>query len=219
MTGPVSLLTSTFSVLDNNDQKSVALFQTAPLTWALGSLAPPARLQQLNSTSAPTAVKLGLNTKTNLHCTPIDQFTALAMSRLDMRPAGTAAMLNIAWIGSFSEASVKLVCHVGSGDKRDALVNVSRSWVSKPTEESERSAVSKTISFDATFGHWAGHGMSSLAAKNCPFVSKHLPGLDRFVSSGLKVMLPQPAILWLQKSLSSVLVLIDIRFDCEKKRR
>lgn len=45
-----------------------------------------------------------------------------------MRPAGTAAMLNIAWIGSFSEASVKLVCHVGSGDKRDALVNVSRSW-------------------------------------------------------------------------------------------
>lgn len=45
-----------------------------------------------------------------------------------MRPAGTAAMLNIAWIGSFSEASVKLVCHVGSGDKRDAPVNVSRSW-------------------------------------------------------------------------------------------
>lgn len=58
--------------------------------------------------------------------------------------------------------------------------------------------------------------MSSLAEKNCPFVSKHLPGLDRFVSSGLKVMLPQPAILWFQKSLSSVLVLIDIRLDCEK---
>lgn len=61
--------------------------------------------------------------------------------------------------------------------------------------------------------------MSSLAAKNCPFVSKHLPGLDRFVSSGLKVMLPQPVILRLHKSLSSVLVLIDIRLDCEKKKK
>lgn len=51
-------------------------------------------------------------------------------------------------IGSFSEASVKLVCHVGSGDKRDALVNVSRSWSPSRLRESECRMVSKWFQFE-----------------------------------------------------------------------
>lgn len=139
-------------------------------------------------------------------CTPIDRLAALATSRLDVRPARTAAVLNIAWIGSFSEASVKLVCHVGSGDKRDAPVNVSRSWSPSRPRRASAARCQKRFHSRRRSVTEQDTGVSSLAEKNCPFVSKHLPALDRFVSSGLKVMLPGPARLRLQKSLSSVLV-------------
>lgn len=112
-----------------------------------------------------------------------------------MRPAGTAAMLNIAWIGSFSEASVKLVCHVGSGDKRDALVNVSRSWSPSRLKRASAAQCQKRFQSKRRLVTEQDTGCRPSLRKTALFVSKHLPDLDRFVSTGLKVTLLPPAIL------------------------
>lgn len=112
-----------------------------------------------------------------------------------MRPAGTAAMLNIAWIGSFSEASVKLVCHVGSGDKRDALVNVSCSWSPSRLRRASAAQCQKRFQSKRCLVTEQDTGCHPSLRKTALFVSKHLPDLERFVSTGLKVTLLPPAIL------------------------